>query len=148
MTAPSIYDFRRANLQRLLAERGAKTALAERLGSTQAFVSHLVRDPQKDNARQIHEDVARKIEVALLLQPGELDNPPGEISHIHPLQAVDWDLLMLASSVVSQTAQANGIALTAEQHRRITGTVYKVAPESGGPTSPAVRMLVSSMLRI
>lgn len=72
----SVYAHRRANLARLLTEKGAKTHLAARLGCTQAAVSQWLRDPNERHSRIIHEGSARGIEQALNLPPLELDKPP------------------------------------------------------------------------
>ena len=57
--ADTVYDTRRENLRRLLQHRGAKTALAVRLGTSQSYISHAIRDPDDSAARLIHEDTAR-----------------------------------------------------------------------------------------
>lgn len=71
----NVYEARRANLARLLAEAGAKVDLAARLGMTQPQISHWLRDPATSSARKITEDSARAIEVALRLPAGDLDKP-------------------------------------------------------------------------
>ena len=117
MREHTIYDIRRANLIRLLAEPGAKTALAGKLGTTQSHITHMVTTPGKNGAKPIHEDKARQIEAALGLALGELDHdvtrPPEAIAALSP--AMDWRMLddaiqAVIAAIVAHDLPANSVA--------------------------------------
>lgn len=136
----TVYDARRANLTELLKEKGAKTALALKLGTTQPFISHMLRDPKEKTARPIHEDMARQIERELGLADGALDLP-------FTRGAPNWALIGQALRLVVQVAAALGTPLNADSAARAVRAVYEAAPQMGGVDSAATRALVEALLR-
>lgn len=122
------YEIRRVNLERLLEPRGAKTALAAKLGSTQANISHLLRKVGPAQ-RLIHEDTARAIETAIGIEPGSLDWPGG----VRPAGAAS----ALARNANNRTAAALGGEMDAALFRATTEAVltaiqkHKVTPNNG-----------------
>jgi hypothetical protein len=74
-TLDDVYATRRENLTKVLQHRGAKTQLAERLGTSQAHISHMLKAPQFPGSKRIPELTARQIEEAIGLDPKALDRP-------------------------------------------------------------------------
>jgi hypothetical protein len=139
-TITSVYDARRENLRARLEERGAKTALAVKLGVTQPFVSHLLRDPTEATARVIHEDLAKQIEEITGLQPGELDLP-------FVRGSPDWGLLATAVRLTVEIASAANQRLSADLAVRAIRAAYETSPRLGGIESESTRALVAAILR-
>jgi hypothetical protein len=75
-TTLDVHETRRANLTKLLEHKGAKTQLAERLGTNSSHITHLLKPPTAASARLIREETARQIEEVMGLTPGTLDKPP------------------------------------------------------------------------
>lgn len=138
MPNKTIYDIRRENLERLLEPRGARTALAAKLGSTQSNVSHFLRK-SGPYQRLIHEDTARAIETAIGLDPGALDwvdgKRPPAVAAVPRTKgvtgAVDVDLLAQTIRAVVSLAASQGkepinerladVVTVAYEHNRSTG---------------------------
>lgn len=135
MPNKTIYDIRRENLERLLEPRGARTALAAKLGSTQSNVSHFLRK-SGPYQRLIHEDTARAIETAIGLDPGALDwvdgVRPGGVPRTKGVTGtIDVDLLAQTIRAVVSVAASQGktpinerladVVTVAYEHNRSTG---------------------------
>lgn len=88
MTIHDIYFIRRANLARLLAERGAAASLAESIDSTAAYISTL-----KSGDRHMGDEVARHIEEAKGLTPGWMDREHGRAMKLYCIEADTLDEL-------------------------------------------------------
>lgn len=140
MEVRTVYDARRENLRAKLEGRGAKTALAERLGVTQPFVSHLLRNPNEPTARLIHEDLAKQLEEVLGMRPGELDLP-------FVRGAPDWALLTEALRLTIEVARAAGMQLDASLAVRAARAAYEASAKLGGIQSDSTRALVQAILR-
>jgi hypothetical protein len=70
-----VVEVRRANVRQLMGERGGLTDLSKRLGyKNPSFLSQMTGP---EPTREITEKTARKIEKALALDPGSLDQPIG-----------------------------------------------------------------------
>lgn len=116
----NVYSHRRANLARILAEKGAKSHLAAKLGCTQAVVSQWLRDPNAKHARIIHEGAARGIEQALNLQEMDLDKPP--------LGVVDPPVLHAAMPTERAPAMADSVN---GQIKDLTAEFLELAEHAG-----------------
>ena len=89
MTAKS---FRHAHLLRVLEQFGTAEALAEELGVTAGYISHL-----KMGRKGIGDKMARKIEIAANLPAGAMDRPP-------PGEDLERELRLLLGSATDQEA--------------------------------------------
>ena len=139
--AKTVYEIRRENLTRLLAEPGAKTELAIRLGVTQARITHLLK-PSGKGARPIHEDQARQIETILGLSPYGLDHEPGA----QPARAGnDLPLLEDAVRAVVATAAQMRATLVADKAAAIVSMVYEHSRAAGKIDPAFVQQLVKLM---
>ena len=141
MDTPTVYETRRANLARLLEPRGARTQLALRLGVTQSHVSHLLRPPAQKFARAIHEDMARQIETAMGLDPGQLDWPGGR----RPAPVAVLDERLLAASMQAVLAALPPGPNTTERATKaatLVDLVYREARLTGQVDPAHVAQLV------
>jgi transcriptional regulator with XRE-family HTH domain len=136
----TIYETRRRNLQRLTQYLGAKTALALKLGITQAQISHWLREDGAQAARDIKEDSARDIEAAMGLTPGELDWPDGKRPDTAPL---DSKLLAQCTSAVLLEAGKSGLTVPGEKVANLVTLAYAHAlAHNGTIDQDYVRQLV------
>lgn len=154
MTARNIFDIRRANLTRLLAERGAKKALAEKLDATASHVSHMVSPPGSPSSKPIHEEKARQIEELLGLTPRALDTDTAESAPTFrapaqcamPIPAgVDEQLLEDSVRVVIAAAADTHSTLIADKAAQIVRMVYANARLIGHVDPTFVQQLVKLM---
>jgi hypothetical protein len=156
MPDTSKYELRRANLTELLKERGARTALALKLGVNPSHVSHLLRSPDQQFARPIHEDTAREIEAALGLDPGRLDRQhAGERRAIYTARPVDEtpeptapagpvneDLLEETVRVVVSVATQTHSKLVADKTATLVRLVYEQSRGTGHVDPAFVQQLI------
>lgn len=115
MTTKTVYEARRENLAKLMAHKGAKTQLAERLGTTQAHITHLLKPTGAQSARPIHEETARQIEAAIGLPAGELDKGAVYARPAPKLAPVDLDMLEHSVKAVLAEVAATHAKLTDEK---------------------------------
>lgn len=163
-TPTTVYDTRRENLRRLLYGRGAKTLLAQKLGTNQTHISHMVRDPDKAGARLIHEDKAREIEDALNLEAGALDKggpdpvlrtgdgtvaflqmKPAPAPPPSPADEADLELLEASVRAVITAAADTHSKIVAEKTASIVRLVYAHGKAMGHIDPTFVQQLVKLM---
>lgn len=140
-----VYEVRRKNLVRRLTERGAKTALAERMECTQGFITHLTTEPGKKGHRQISEDIARQAEVAMLLQPGELDRDPDAVDRRHTPPPENTVLLEEAVRVVIAASIEAHSKMAASKTASVVRLVYEQSLVQGHVDPAFVAQLVKLM---
>lgn len=139
----SVYEIRRENLTGLLSEPGAKTALAIKLGVSQARITHLLK-PSGPGARPIHEDQARQIEQIMGLPPRALDHDP----NAPPVARGNGDNTALIEesvrAVIAAAAEAHA-KLVAEKAAAIVRLVYEHSKPLGYVDPAFVQQLVKLM---
>lgn len=144
-TKMTVYDVRRKNLTRLLTEKGAKTALAIKLECTQAHITHLLAEPGSRGAREIKEDTARQIELAIGLSPGELDREPGATERRRATPPNDPVLLEEAVRMVLAAAIEAHAKLASDKTAGIVRLVYEHSVLIGRVDPAYVAQLVKLM---
>lgn len=90
----TIYQIRHAHLQELIARHGGQSAFALKVGVSRQYINAIAPSHGRPG-RNIGSNVARKIEVAMGMPAGTMDNEPGQAPPaqvadvlIEPLQAV------------------------------------------------------------
>lgn len=144
VVSKTVYEIRRENLARLLSEPGAKTALAIKLGVTQARITHLLKPIGSKGSRPIHEDQARQIESIIGLTPRALDQDPEAPASSSPLQVDSRLLEDSVRSVISAAADAHS-KLVADKAAAIVRLVYEHSRTLGRVDPAYVAQLVKLM---
>lgn len=139
-TKGAVYEIRRTNLARLLAERGAKTALALKLGCNQTHITHLLSEPSKPGHRQVHEDVARAIEHHIGLTPGSLDREPGASAAPQNSALLEEAVRTVIAAAIEAHAK-----LAADKTAGIVRLVYEHSLAAGRVDASFVAQLVKLM---
>lgn len=130
-----IQEVRRANLRRLLGERGGTTSLAKALGHAgPSYLSQLI-----SAARPISEKTARKIEEQLQLPERALDRAPGEPL---PFSGTDRQLLAESVRVVGAELDRVKLKLSPERYARLVALVYESSVHAGGVDAANVAKLI------
>lgn len=136
-----LYEVRRRNLAEHLAKRGhgIKQKLAFDMGMTPPQISHWLKKPGSVGARKIHEDSARRLEAALGLMTGALDQDPSRVAA--KLNA-DENLMLAAMTAVARCVMEGGIKADEQQILLWAKTVYMDAKAAGHIDDAFVRRLV------
>lgn len=138
----STYENRRENLRKLVEQWGGPKPLAGKLGYRNA--SFLVQMAGPNPNREVTEKTARKIEEALDLRVGWLDQVPGEHS---ANSLVDMTLVASVIRVVAQTAEDLGIELSPAKLGDIVVLVYSDAEAHQNNVRPEFVNSVLQLLR-
>jgi hypothetical protein len=145
-----IHEVRRARLRQLLDAHGGPAALARRVGLFQA--SYLTQLAGPTPTRNISEHTARRIEQALLLPDGWMDQPaadgeslPAQASPptFRPTDGLDEARLREALAVLQA---AGGAALPPERQAQLALALYEIA-RSGCPLTPALAARLINLVR-
>lgn len=136
-----LYEVRRRNLAEHLHKRGhgIKQKLAFDLGMTPPQISHWLKKPGTTGARKIHEDHARRLEAALGLMTGALDQSPERVKS--KLDA-DENMMLAAMTAVARVVMETGIKVDEQQILLWAKTVYVDAKAAGHIDESFVRRLV------
>lgn len=133
-----VYEVRRENLRKLIAQWGGPKALGYKLGYKNA--SFLVQMAGPHPTREITEATSRKIEEALDLPAAWMDHvQDGNGNPVH----VDHTLISRVIKAVVQTADDMGVTLDPTKLGDIVSLVYDDAEVRGGSVrAEYVRRLV------
>lgn len=135
------YEVRRENLRRLIEQWSGPKALGVKLGYKNA--SFLVQMAGPNPSREITEATSRKIEQALDLPAGWMDQ--AQSSGNGPVH-IDHTLISRAIKAVVQTADDLRMVLSASKLGDIVSLVYDDAEANGGAVrADFVRRLVQLM---
>ena len=139
---PSTYEIRRENLRRLIEQWGGPKPLADKLGYRNA--SFLVQMAGPNPNREVTEKTARRIEEALDLRVGWLDQPGAEQNGS---TLVDMTLVASVIRVVAQTAEDIGVRLSPAKLGDIVALVYADAESHQNSIRPEFVNSVLQLLR-
>lgn len=137
-----VYEVRRENLRKLIAQWGGPKALGHKLGYKNA--SFLVQMAGPHPSREITEGTSRKIEHALDLPAAWLDHvQEGSDSPAH----VDHTQISRVIKAVAQTADDMGVDLTPAKLGDIVSLVYDDAETHDGSVRADYVRRVVQLLR-
>lgn len=138
-----VVELRRANVRQLLGERGSLTELSKRMGyRNPSFLSQMLGP---EPTREITEKTARKIEKALGLGQGSLDQP---IGYQRPSQAPsrpDPQIVALVADVirmVGQECDAAEVHPSPGKLADIAALVLAASFEQGAPPADHIKKIV------
>lgn len=123
----STYNKRRENLRAMVEQWGGPLPIARKMGYSNA--SFVVQMCGPNPTREVTEKTARKIETALGIPTGWLDEDPG--SHQQPT-SVDLQLVSSIVKAVGTAADEARIALSPAKFGDVVALVYADAQEHKG----------------
>lgn len=134
----SVFEIRRDNLRRLMAQWGGPTSLAKKLGHSNGSYMAQLAGPHP--TRDVSEKVAREIELKLGL-------PDGWMDHRHKVLPgqPDTGLLIDAVAVVRDQLDSAGVKAQRAQIEELVNLVYERASEGGGVDTEYLRRLIKLM---
>jgi len=131
-----IYETRRANLRRLMADWGGPTSLSAKLGhSNGSFLAQLV-GPHP--SREISEKVARGIEAKMGLPLGWLDGP------VRERPAIDDTLLAQCVRAVTGAMGDAKVKAKPDQFAELVALAY----EHAAPTGTCSEVYINKIVRL
>lgn len=108
MNSLPVHAIRIANLRALAQHNGGVNAFAAKLGYTNgSYISALIGENPN---RPVSENIARKFEEALMLQPGYLDIPHDGNETVIPVQA-DTSATLAAMKQTAQAVEELGVPI-------------------------------------
>lgn len=131
----SIYDVRRENLRRLMAEWGGPTSLAKKLGHANG--SYLAQVAGPHPRRVIGEKVARQIEERLHLPAGSLD-----ATHTGRSEPVRDEVLTECVQAVAAAVSEAGLTPAPAQFAELVSLVYDRHRSIGTIDEPYIHRLM------
>ena len=126
-----VFANRRTNLRNLIEQWHGPLAIAKKIGYSNA--SFIVQMSGPNPTREVSERTARRIEEALGLPAGWLDEKPG---HNEGVSRVDMALVSLVIRAAMQTAEDEGIRLSPSKLGDIVALVYANAETNKNIVQP------------
>ena len=130
-----VFDTRRDNLRRLIAQWGGPTSLAKKLGHANG--SYIAQLAGPHPTRDVSEKVAREIEHRLGIPDGWMDSrhkaPPGQ---------PNTSLLIDVVATVRDLSDAEGVKVPRDKLEEIIALVYEAAVERNNIDHHLARRLI------
>ena len=130
----SVFDVRRENLRKLIADWGGPTSLSLKLGYSNA--SYIAQLAGPHPSRDVGEKLARSVEEKLGLPALWLDGPTPEAPKINN------DLLAQCIRAVGTTVQEDRARLTPAQHAELVALTYDQGQRTGTLDEAYIRRLL------
>lgn len=142
-----IYGIRRKNLEAVLALPALSGLQYEVDKADLVGVSKSMWSQTKNPEYRIGEDMARKIELALGLEPNWMDNQNGDVSHT---LRINPDSLRSVLQITQATIEAMGMPFVASEHAEIILDACRAwgdSPGSDGAKAGRVAVAIMKGLR-